>query len=104
MSKVNSVPGLAIIFDGPPSHESGRFVEVEIDGKGGRVGEWVEREDGLWALVLGPVYSEASAAHLILWEINEFFRHNNPVDPSAMFNDTTTFKNVVAEYMAKSKV
>jgi len=40
-----------IIFDGPPSHESGRFVEVETDdGKGIRIGEWIERKDGCWAL------------------------------------------------------
>ena len=40
-----------IIFDGPPSHESGRFVEVETDdGRSIRVGEWIERPDGLWAL------------------------------------------------------
>jgi hypothetical protein len=40
-----------IIFDGPPSHKSGRFVEVETDdGKSIGAGEWVEREDGLWAL------------------------------------------------------
>ncbi|MBC8459657.1 MAG: hypothetical protein H8D67_16830 [Deltaproteobacteria bacterium] len=40
-----------IIFDGPPSHESGRFVEVETDdGKSINAGKWVEREDGLWAL------------------------------------------------------
>ena len=40
-----------IIFDGPPAHESGRFVEVEDDnGHGLHVGEWIEREDGLWAL------------------------------------------------------
>ena len=40
-----------IIFDGPPSHISGRFVEVETDdGKSINIGKWVEREDGLWAL------------------------------------------------------
>lgn len=40
-----------IIFDGPPSHESGRFVEVETDdGKSINVGKWIERSDGLWAL------------------------------------------------------
>lgn len=48
-------PGLYIIFDGPPSHESGRFVEVE-DETGRSVGlsgrEWIEEENGLWAL--GP--------------------------------------------------
>lgn len=43
---------LDIVFDGPPGPESGRFVEVEIEGKGVRLGEWVEREDGLWALRL----------------------------------------------------
>ncbi len=37
----------------PPPHESGRFVEVETpDGKGLRFGEWVERKDGLWALII----------------------------------------------------
>lgn len=40
-----------VIIDGPPSHESGRFVEVELDdGRGVRAGEWIERSDGLWAL------------------------------------------------------
>ncbi len=42
-----------IVFDGPPSHESGRFIEVETpDGKGLRFGEWVKRDDGYWALVI----------------------------------------------------
>lgn len=40
-----------IVFDGPPSHESGRFVEVEsADGQSIKFGEWVERPDGFWAL------------------------------------------------------
>lgn len=40
-----------IVFDGPPSHESPRFVEVESPaGRGIRFGEWVERPDGFWAL------------------------------------------------------
>lgn len=40
-----------IIIDGPPSHESGRFVEVETDeGESVKVGEWIAREDGTWAL------------------------------------------------------
>jgi hypothetical protein len=44
---------LHIIFDGPPSHESGRFVEVENDaGASVRAGEWVERPDGLCDLVI----------------------------------------------------
>lgn len=40
-----------VIFDGPPDHESGRFVEVEDDqGRSIRVGDWSQRTNGLWAL------------------------------------------------------
>lgn len=40
-----------IIFDGPPSHESGRFVEVETDdGKSIKIGEWIQKRVGYWAL------------------------------------------------------
>lgn len=40
-----------IVIDGPPSHNAGRFVEVETDdGRGISVGEWKQREDGMWAL------------------------------------------------------
>jgi hypothetical protein len=38
-----AVPHIDIVFDGPPSHESGRFVEVEdASGNSIRIGEWVE--------------------------------------------------------------
>jgi hypothetical protein len=55
-----------IVFDGPPGHDSGRFVEVEDGtGKSINIGEWIEREDGLWALRLTegdtkiiPVFAE----------------------------------------------
>lgn len=44
-----------VIFDGPPSHESGRFVEVETeDGKSVSVGKWEKRGD-YWQL--GPLYA-----------------------------------------------
>lgn len=39
-----------IVFDGLPSHKSLRFVEVERDGKSIRIGEWIDRGDGYWAL------------------------------------------------------
>lgn len=40
-----------IVFDGPPSSETGRFVEVENDqGASIKLGEWVDRGDGYWAL------------------------------------------------------
>jgi len=49
--RFNMKKAINIIFDGPPSHESGRFVEVETnDGKSINAGKWVEREYGLWAL------------------------------------------------------
>ena len=40
-----------IVFDGPPSHQSGRFVEVEnAHGHGMAFGTWVLRTDGFWVL------------------------------------------------------
>ncbi len=39
-----------IVFDGPPGHFGPRFIEAEIDGNSAKVGEWIERPDGLWAL------------------------------------------------------
>ena len=40
-----------VVFDGPPGPTCGRFVEVENDaGASISFGEWVEREDGYWAL------------------------------------------------------
>lgn len=46
----NCIP-INIIFDGPPSHVPGRFVEVETDdGVSIAVGEWIKRPDGYWAL------------------------------------------------------
>ena|GEM_PF-2372040 len=40
-----------VVFDGPPSRESGRFVEVEDEqGRSFEAGEWIDRGDGLWAL------------------------------------------------------
>ncbi|KKL11649.1 hypothetical protein LCGC14_2543680 [marine sediment metagenome] len=43
---------IVIRFDGPPSHKSGRFVEVEtLDGRSIKVGEWIQ--DGSdWLLKL----------------------------------------------------
>lgn len=46
---------VVIRFDGPPSHDSGRFIEVERDGASIRYGEWVqEREDWLLVLPIEP--------------------------------------------------
>jgi hypothetical protein len=58
-------PTVDILFDGPPGPEAGRFVEVERDGKSVRLGEWVERGDGYWALrvpVDGAALAKAGVA------------------------------------------
>ncbi|XAO35500.1 hypothetical protein SEA_MORGANA_66 [Gordonia phage Morgana] len=40
-----------IVFDGPPDHEAGRFVECEdAAGRGIRFGEWIDRGNGQWVL------------------------------------------------------
>ena len=39
-----------IIFDGPPGHDSPRFVEVETDdGKSISIGEWIQ-DGNYWKL------------------------------------------------------
>lgn len=70
-----------IVFDGPPSHESGRFVEVEnAAGASINFGEWVERADGFWALripapsltaadmTMGAFVAELAALQVLLRE------------------------------------
>lgn len=61
-----------VVFDGPPSRESGRFVEVE-DGHGHGLktdADWRRREDGYWEL--GPFFSvtdrELAALRLVARE------------------------------------
>ena len=40
-----------IVFDAPPGPTAGRFVEVEDEnGASINLGEWIERDDGYWAL------------------------------------------------------
>jgi hypothetical protein len=43
----------------------------------------------------------APDAHELLLEIHEVFRHHNPVDPSAMFDDRT-FGQAVEQYLNKA--
>lgn len=48
-----------IVFDGPPGNEGPRFIEVENQtGASISIGEWVKRDDGLWALRLKGVYDD----------------------------------------------
>ena len=40
-----------VVFDGPPAHESGRFIEVESPpGTSIAFGRWLQRDDGYWVL------------------------------------------------------
>lgn len=44
---------LRIVCSGPPGPYSPVFLEIEDEnGKSRNVGEWREREDGLWELVV----------------------------------------------------
>ena len=63
---------LHIVFDGPPSHDGGRFVEVETpDGKSVRAGEWHERADGLWELRLRGTFTVDAVNEVERREIDE---------------------------------
>lgn len=54
-----------IVFDGPPSHESGRFVEVEdASGKSITFARWVHRDDGYWVLRLTPHANDLPHIHV----------------------------------------
>ena len=54
---------IRVVFDGPPSHESGRFVEVENEhGEGMSLGEW-KQEGEFWYLEFpSPAHLEARLA------------------------------------------
>jgi hypothetical protein len=50
-----------IVFDGPPDHHAGKFVEVEdANGRSMRYGEWIHRPDGYWALRIPRIAVETS--------------------------------------------
>ena len=83
-----------IVFDGPPAHESGRFVEVEDkDGKSISVGEWIQRSDGYWVLRIPDpraLVAERDAAVTLLQNMPaeiEALQANRPSDPLANSHD-----------------
>jgi len=60
---------LHIIFDGPPGPTAGRFVECEnSDGYSVNAGEWHERRDGLWELVI-PRHTSTAASEARIAEL-----------------------------------
>jgi hypothetical protein len=69
------------------------------------VTEWVADEEPYYSEMLANALLIAAApdAHEILLAIHEFFRHHNPVDPSALvLGDDRTLKQAVADYLAKA--
>lgn len=69
-----------VIFDGPPSNKSGRFVETETDdGKGIAIGEWIERPDGLWALRI-PLGGDVVARLIIAYSSGYEEGHHDTVE------------------------
>ena len=61
-----------IVFDGPPSHIPGRFVEIETDdGESICAGEWIERNDGLWALRISELPEDEKKETIRECERNE---------------------------------
>ena len=62
---------IAVVFDGPPGPESGRFVEVENErGEGIRVGRWEESTDGCWRLWIEVLGAEGSAELVVALRAN----------------------------------
>jgi len=50
-----------IVFDGAPGPDAPRFVKVEdADGHGVKIGTWVDRGNGYWALRIRPSEIEGS--------------------------------------------
>ena len=67
-----------VVFDGPPDHHAPRFVEVEdAAGRSIKVGEWVDRGDGTWALRLPtvPGLSEFREELMTWWANLEYYAH-----------------------------
>jgi hypothetical protein len=60
-----------IVFDGPPDHNGPRFIEVETpEGKSVNAGEWRQRPDNLWELVIAsPVVPVGVSVDALAQEI-----------------------------------
>lgn len=71
-----------IVFDGPPGPTAGRFVEVEDDsGKSISFGEWIERDDGYWALrIEDPTLADMIKFGSIIAHLLEFFDTGEAMD------------------------
>jgi hypothetical protein len=75
------LPYVDIVFDGPPGHEAGRFVEAESPaGTSVRIGEWIDRGDGCWALRI-PLAAAMEGAPSLFHQCRKCGFPNNENDP-----------------------
>lgn len=86
-----------IVFDGPPSQESSRFVEVEnAHGLSISFGEWVHRTDGYWALRIAAVPTDPNALvdlkERLRWQARNDVHH----DQQPLRNLCTEAANAIA--------
>ena len=85
-----------IIFDGPPSHVAGRFVETEDDeGHGIKSGEWIERDNGYWSLRIDHLpedNKELDLLHKIAKEAKNLW------DAGKLRLEDTQLKNLLTDY------
>lgn len=93
---------LHIVFDGPPSHEAGRFVEVETpDGKGVNYGEWKHRDDGFWVLEIDAVEPGADDAGTQIAQLAEFIMKEVPGEPSQSQGAVDTAIRIIRRFLAE---
>lgn len=68
---------LRIVFDGHPSHDGPRFVEVEdATGKSVNIGEWRKREDGYWEFALSHFAVPQGCIPDAVGDVEDFIPHD----------------------------
>jgi hypothetical protein len=110
--KIEGVSALHFVFDGPPGPESGRFVECETpDGNGINAGEWRERSDGLWELVVSLPFAaapveDAEVEELRFWlrKAGEVLAPHSADAPGTPTRDALVFVNAALNPQAREKV
>jgi hypothetical protein len=73
-----------IVFDGPPDHNGPRFIEVETpEGKSVNAGEWRQRPDNLWELVIAsPVVPVGVSREALLKAVRPVLDRHPMIDSS----------------------
>lgn len=98
-----------IVFDGPPSHESGRFVEVEnYKGESINSGKWIQRLDGYWVLRIFDLPYTEELVVIPPEGTRLYFQYSSPpidVPPDPAWNDARRMKRgvMISEYSMRLK-